>query len=778
MTRTSCDGSRGLLQAATVFLVGSLAMGDCSESFAQESESGEGAAALQEIVVTAQKRAQSITDVGMSITAATGDQLEMLGITDTSQLAKLVPGFTFTQTGYGTAVYTIRGVGFQESSLAASPAVSVYVDEIPLPFPAETVAAALDPQRVEVLKGPQGLLYGENSTGGAVNYVAAKPTDYFTAGAKGSYGRFNTGDLEAFVSGPIADTLQGRLAVRTVQGGDWQYSYTRSDTVGGKNLTQARLLLDWRPSDDLKVSLNLNGWLDKSDSQAAQLIGIFPESNLVPIPAGLSNFPRAPANNRAADWDPGLSLRRDDKFYQGSIRIDYKLPADLTLTSISAHERYQRDRPMDLDGTSYTNFGDLESGWIGTTFQELRLSGLFPEHRGNWIVGGNYESDDTSDTNLIRFPESSGSVAVGLPFVSANDTTRQDVRTKAIYGNSEYTLVDGLSLQGGMRYTRADRSFVGCTYDTGDGLLSAVFTRLAGVLQGNPIAPLAPGACGTLGSSFNPGIVNASLNESNLSWRTGLNWKLDPATLLYANVSRGYKSGSFPTLSASSAVQFTPVRQESVIAYEAGLKKELLTNTLQVNAAVFYYDYSDKQIRGRLQDPVFGTLEALVNIPKSHIDGFELSGTWRPFASLTVTPAVSLVHSQIDGDFSNYTLLGTLQNISGEAFPFTPRWSANLDAEYSLPLQGGYEAFVGENASYQSAANGGFGNLPEFKINSYVLLDLRAGIRNAGNWSLSIYGRNVTDKYYWTGSTHLIDTENRFAGMPRTYGVQASYQFH
>jgi len=340
----------------------------------------------------------------MSITAATGDQLEMLGITDTSQLSKLVPGFTFTQTGYGTAVYTIRGVGFQESSLAASPAVSVYVDEIPLPFPAETVAAALDPQRVEVLKGPQGLLYGENSTGGAVNYVAAKPTDYFTAGAKGSYGRFNTGDLEAFVSGPIADSLQGRLAVRTVQGGDWQYSYTRSDTVGAKNLTQARLLLDWRPSDDLEVSLNLNGWLDKSDSQAAQLIGIYPESNLVPIPAGLSNYPRAPNNNRAADWDPGLSLRRDDKFYQGSIRIDYKLPGDLTLTSISAHERYQRDRPMDLDGTSYTNFGDLESGWIGTTFQELRLSGLFPEHRGNWIVGGNYESDDTSDTNLIRFP--------------------------------------------------------------------------------------------------------------------------------------------------------------------------------------------------------------------------------------------------------------------------------------------------------------------------------------------------------------------------------------
>jgi iron complex outermembrane receptor protein len=247
---------------------------------------------------------------------------------------------------------------------------------------------------------------------------------------------------------------------------------------------------------------------------------------------------------------------------------------------------------------------------------------------------------------------------------------------------------------------------------------------------------------------------------------------------LYGNVSRGYKAGSFPTLSASSSVQFSPVRQESVLAYEVGFKESYLSNALQLNGAVLYYDYDNKQIRGKLADPIFGDLEALVNIPNSHIDGAELSAIWEPLAGLTITPGVTLVRSQIDGHFSNYTPLGQLTVISGEPFPYTPKWSADLDAEYSFPVPHGFTGFVGENTSYASPTNGGFGELPDFKIDSYALLDLRAGIKStSGNWRVSIYGRNVTDKYYWTSASHIVDTITRFAGMPATYGVQASYKF-
>ena len=161
---------------------------------------GSDAVEVGEIVVTAQKRQQSINDVGMSITAASGEQLAARGVADTSQLTKVVPGFNYNETAQASPVYTIRGIGYQDSSIAASPAVTVYVDEVPIPYSGGTLGAALDLERVEVLKGPQGTLFGSNSTGGAINYIAAKPTERLAAGANLRYGRFNTVDTSGFAT--------------------------------------------------------------------------------------------------------------------------------------------------------------------------------------------------------------------------------------------------------------------------------------------------------------------------------------------------------------------------------------------------------------------------------------------------------------------------------------------------------------------------------------------------------------------------------------------------
>ncbi len=162
--------------------------------------------ATSDIVVTAQKRSENINSVGMSIQAATGRDLIRLGVTNTADLTKIVSGFNYTLTQYGTPVFTIRGVGFQDTSLAASPTVSVYRDEIPIPFAIETAGAALDVERVEVLKGPQGTLFGANATGGAVNYIANKPTDHPAEGFDASIGRFGRIDLQGYISGPLSET--------------------------------------------------------------------------------------------------------------------------------------------------------------------------------------------------------------------------------------------------------------------------------------------------------------------------------------------------------------------------------------------------------------------------------------------------------------------------------------------------------------------------------------------------------------------------------------------
>ena len=178
------------------------------------AETTAGPSTVTEVIVTAQKRQENIQNVGMSIQAASGDKLVKMGVTDTESLAKIVPGFQFTPTYYGTNVFTIRGIGFQDTSLAGSPTVSVYLDEAPLPFSALTNGATLDVQRVEVLKGPQGTLFGNNATGGAINYVANKPTDTLQYGATLSYGTFNDTDIQGYISGPLMDGLDVRLALR------------------------------------------------------------------------------------------------------------------------------------------------------------------------------------------------------------------------------------------------------------------------------------------------------------------------------------------------------------------------------------------------------------------------------------------------------------------------------------------------------------------------------------------------------------------------------------
>ena len=229
-----------------------------------------------DIIVTAQKRAERLRDVPMSINAATGDHLKSLGVTSSEQLEKLVPGFTFQRTVYGLPVFFLRGVGFNDTTLGVSPGVSVYVDQQPLPFSAMTRGAMLDIERVEVLKGPQGTLFGQNSTGGAINYIAAKPTDELKAGVEASYGRFNEITGEAFVSGPLTSTLSGRIAVRGERQGDWQRGYTNGDTIGRRRFVNGRAILDWKPADTIRAELVATAWHDTSDTQQPQTVAYTP----------------------------------------------------------------------------------------------------------------------------------------------------------------------------------------------------------------------------------------------------------------------------------------------------------------------------------------------------------------------------------------------------------------------------------------------------------------------------------------------------------------------
>jgi outer membrane receptor protein involved in Fe transport len=744
---------------------------------------------IGEIVVTAQKRSEDINKVGMAITAKTGDQLIEQGIRSTADLAKIVPGFTYEGASGNQPVYSIRGIGFHDQSLASGQAVAIYADEVPMPFAMETIGADFDVARVEVLKGPQGTLFGENSTGGAVNYVSAKPTDTLKAGLDASYGRFNTSDISGFLSGPITDTLRARVAVRSVQGDGWQESYVApaagdpsSTTLGRTNRISGRVLVDWQPTPDLKVSLNANVRVDRSDTQAAQMIGLDPSSLSNPLVAGIVNFPTAPANDRAAAWDPGVDYAQNNRWHEETARIEYKLGA-VTLTSITALQKYVRNAPaQEIDGTTYE---DLQFGYLGNAksfYQELRASGHFGA-LGNWIVGGNYEHDNTYDEAIYTNPLASTRILFGFPNPGSTTSSTNRISTDGIYANADYPVLTNLTAQGGVRYTKSSRTAAGCSADRGDGTFATIFGAIQYALTSfglktSPIVPIAPGGCVTLDATYTPSLITGSLDQNNVSWRAGLNWTAAPGTLIYANVSKGFKSGSFPLVAAASYVQYTPVTQEGLLAFEAGIKSSLFDHTLQLNASAFYYDYSNKQISGTYIDPIFGDLTKLVTIPKSRVIGFEASANWRPVPGLLINPAVTYADSKILGVFSNYDPKGVYASFAGESFTYSPKWQANTNVEYRWGVGRTLDAFVGGNASYQSSTNAAFGDLPIYYLKAYTLVDLRAGVESkSGTYRVSVWGSNVFNTYYWTNAQRGFDFDTRYAGRPASYGASLSYRF-
>lgn len=747
-------------------------------------------AGVGDIIVTAQKRGQSINSVGMAISALSNDQLKTQGINDIADLAKVIPGFSFSQSQKGAPIYTLRGVGFYEETLGASPAVSVYVDEVGYPFPIMAKAATLDLERVEVLKGPQGTLFGQNSTGGAINYIAAKPTSSFTAGMDASYARFGLVSVDGYVSGPITDTLHVRIAASTDEGGAWQKSASRGERNGNADIFKGRILAEWEPTDRLKVTLNVNGWRDRSDTIAASLIAVTPQTPSRATPAILAQQP-VPEKPGLADWNPEADLKTDENFYQGSVRFDYNVADALKVTTVSSLAHFDQNDYRDTDGSPLSIFGVKQEGRINSFSQEVRASGKLLSNRLYYVLGGFYANDRTRELNIFDLSaDTSANAFVGLgfpPFIGTEAQTEQSTKTKAVFGNLDYDISDKITLHAGARHTWSNTDFAGCMKDRDGNYASGISVIVHRV---NPAAPAAqPFQCVTVLPDLTVGrTFGQSLNEENTSWRVGIDWKPIARTLLYATVSKGYKSGSFPNINATTFASFLPVKQESVLAYEVGFKTDLGTRILQLNGAAFYYDYRNKQFRARIVDAlgVFGAVEALVNVPKSRVQGAELNGTIRPIAGLNLNAGVTYLNTKVTDDFNNFNPYGASANFKGESFPFTPRWTIQGSLDYERPVSGNINAFIGGNVSYRTKTTSAFGrNAPTtpfpyslFDIRAYSLVDLQAGIAAPdGKWRVTVFGKNIFNTYYWTDAFRQIDNTSRHVGEPATYGVRLSYRF-
>jgi iron complex outermembrane recepter protein len=458
-------------------------------------------------------------------------------------------------------------VGYYEQSLAAAPAVSVYQDEVAYSYPVMTKGALLDIDRVEILKGPQGTHYGQNATGGLINFIAAKPTDSFTAGVTDTYSRFNENKFDGFISGPLAPTLSARLAVSLDEGGAWQKSDTRDDTLGNKDVKIGRLLLDWQPVDNLKVSLNVNGWTDDSQSQANQLEGFrfldpqfiavgstdnpafyLPSQPYSQYPAHIQQVlanPIAPNNAQAADWVAGTHPRNHERYYQGALRLESALYDALGITSLTTFEKYTQSDQHDIAGVNIDALGGLFGGDIRTVSQELRFHGVLAGQRLEWLVGLNYEQDKSNeDENFSQYFTSASYLAGGspeslvpiAPFMHFETLSAQKVDTYSAFANVEYRILSNLDVHAAIRYTKSEQDIGECTKAISDPGYLLFQGGLLGLLNGGPPETVVAGQCNTLLPRNAQGLVtlgayNTTLDQDNIPWRVGVDWKLAPDDL-------------------------------------------------------------------------------------------------------------------------------------------------------------------------------------------------------------------------------------------------------
>lgn len=775
---------------------------------------------LEVIEVTAQKRTQSINDVPLSITAFNGKMLQEKGIENTTDLAASVPGFSFSDSHSGTPIYTMRGVGFNETSAQASSTVGVYINEVGTPFPIMTKGPMLDVERVEVLKGPQGTLYGRNSTGGAINYITAKPTDDYEAGVKTSYGSYQTANLEGFISGGLSDNLQGRIAVKSLSSGEgWQKSVSQDAELGKKDKLALRLSLAAQFGNKTTADFSYDYWKDQSDTLAPRFVhaqyGKDPGPVRDMIAALFTPYLPVLDSNDAtqAEWSFGETPSVDMNNRSASLTINSELSDDISFISLTNYAKFndngsQYDRGGMIGVLASTVPDGFKSGYlenddseylqtdasitrstIDSFTQEFRLNGT--TDISTWVAGIYYSDNHVvgQQTQILELNTNTNlhPVLKFLNFPTLDNKADQKSTTTAVFASADWQLDDKWVITTGIRYTQDKSNYEGCTADSGDGALADVGNiglPAAGLLA----APTdtSPGECLSIDATGKSGLAVDELNENSLSWRLAANYSVSDDTSIYASYSRGFKAGSFPTLGAFTHEQLLPVVQEEVDAFELGIKATAAEGTAQINAAAFYYDYTNKQMLTKVPDPIFGKLWALRNIPESKVSGAEIDVTWLLTEQFTLTAAANYTNTEIT-EFVGNNQLSQVLDFSGSRFPLTSEVQASITGEYEWKSTESTYARIAFDASYTGEANTDYEGVDSngvaqydnrFINDSYTLINARIGIYDeADTWAVYLWARNLTDEFYTNNVIMNSDNIGAYVGMPRTVGINFNYNW-
>lgn len=766
---------------------------------------------LQEILVTSQKREQSLSDVPISVNVISSERLATANINKIADITEFVPNMTMTETGISTQMY-IRGIG-SGNNQAFEQSVGQYVDGIYYGRQQLIRVPFLDLERVEVLRGPQGIIFGKNTIAGALNLSTAKPTDETLMDIRALY-EFESEqeELTAVLSGPLSDNFRARLALRSYEEAGYVDNTFKNTDEPQRDEAAVRLTLDWDISADLNASLKVeqNNFetLGRQIEIVRDLPNLFP-AGATPI-AGLNYAQVLGAFGQPA-LESNLDYRRQANAPEFSesdmsnitLNVDYQL-GENTLTFVTGLLEYDFDEACDCDYVPASVFDVQLQEDYEQFSQEIRLTS---PTGGNieWMAGAYYQSTEMDSLERINLPPDSlfnilaatstnpsvQALAV-LPGTNATRLNDQDSDAWALFAQGTWNIADDWRLTVGGRYTKEDKDATRTMnlYNTASGTLVTnpmvalvyfgAFDLYSEQTAGLPVAP----------GVFLPGHnVTGSRSESSFTPVVSLQWDATPNNMLYASYTTGFKAGGFDAR-ANNPFSFE-FEDEEVTAFEFGAKNTLAGGALELNAALFFTDYEDLQI-GQFD----GTLGFNVgNARKTELWGLEIDGRWAITDSLVMNYSYAWLDYEYtdfrngncyerqvpDGDVVNGIPLCDYTGFGGR---YTPENTFSVSFDYTRPLNNGMNLLANLNFNHVDEQNVHENLDPAFMIDSYTRINARLGIMT-DNWSLMLIGKNLTDEEVLTyvgntplaGSTFGTNTYYGFVDRPRQVAVELGYRF-
>jgi len=723
---------------------------------ASAAVAAENPALVEEVIVTAQKRAENLQNVPASVSAVTGDALRQQQISSVEGLAQSLPNVNFGQTT-GNARIAIRGVGFDNISLGNEGRIAYHVDGVYVSRPAAALATFYDVERVEVLRGPQGTLYGRNATGGAVNLVSRAPTRDFGGYLDGTVGNYGLYKAEGALSGPLSDAVSGRVAFQVVERGGYGKNVTTGEDVDDQSTRAIRAQLRLEPTPQVQLTLSGDYFTEDDHAYSFHFLGqgSLPNPTSTPalpgiVPKGLLIGGGVTANKRDSAADSGPSNSRE--FWGLGANLHATLGA-VELNAVTGYRSSDFKTTTDLDATSarLTIYDQLENS---TQFsQELRLSGDF--RRAEWVIGGYYFKESlfggtrvALDPAVLGPPRPTTGLKQGFFGLGSIDTDAY-----ALFGRLRLHLSDQVAVNFGARYSDERKEI-----DEENKLdLTTAYPPFV------PVYPPTP-----------PGVRR----QTSASWTSftpsvTVEFKPTQDLLLYATYSKGFKSGGFNLGNVQP-----PFAPEKITDYEVGLRADWLEGRLRTNLSAFNYDYTDLQV-----SKVNGTVISIENAANAKVRGLEAEVLLRPTEPLRLEANFAL----LDSEYENYVssdparaALGPI-DLSGNDLTQAPRYTVNLNASYRWDTALGTITARGE-ARWVDRVFFTQYNLAHISQPAYELFNAFLTWESADRgWTASAYVRNIADKEIISSglvSSTLVGAP--FVGSlepPRTYGLTVGRRF-